>query len=124
MHNIPEMSAAIINELAEIAHETMTEHGFYRDIDRLIMSLRYGGEFELSDIAERDFVLGELAKIASECGEAVQAIRQGEPLENELADIIIRTFTLAVYLELDIGQAVVEKMQYNEGREYLHGKVC
>lgn len=123
-NNIPDMSIYTINELADIAHETMVEHGFYRDIDRLIMSLRYGGEFELSDIAERDFVLGEIAKIASECGEAVQAVRKGEPLEEELADIIIRTMTLAVYLELDIGRAVVNKMQDNRGREYLHGKLC
>jgi hypothetical protein len=34
---------------------------------------------------------------------------------------IIRIFDMAAFLELDLGGAVVTKMEYNERRPYRHG---
>lgn len=42
-------------------------------------------------------------------------------LEEELADIIIRTLDLAYTYEVDIEGAIVSKMKYNENRKYRHG---
>ena len=127
MTEIPTNAGQMLNRLACAAHETALEHGFYADHDRVLAELRYEGLFDSCEIIERDFVLGQIAKIASECGEAVAAIQHGEPTEaliEELADIIIRTFDLAMHLSGDIGNTLVAKMETNKTRPYKHGKVC
>lgn len=71
--------------------------------------------------------VGELlALIHSEVSEALEGHRKGlmddklphrSMIEVELADVIIRVFDLAAGLDLDLGGAYVEKMQYNATRE-------
>ena len=43
-------------------------------------------------------------------------------LEIECADLIIRCLDFCGRRNLRIGEAVVAKMKYNEGREFKHGK--
>jgi NTP pyrophosphatase (non-canonical NTP hydrolase) len=43
-------------------------------------------------------------------------------IEDELADVIIRTLDLCGHLGIDIERHVELKMKYNELREYKHGK--
>ena len=78
-----------------------------------------------------------LAKVAlahSELSEVVEAYRKKEGnkdqhcpkfsnLEIELADTVIRVLDLATgYGFTNLGEAILAKMDFNEGREYLHGK--
>lgn len=45
-----------------------------------------------------------------------------ENFEEELADAAIRLLDLAASLNIDIEEAITEKMQVNEGRPLRHGK--
>ena len=127
MTEIPTNAGQVLNCLACAAHETALEHGFYADHDRVLAELRYEGLFDSCEIIERDFVLGQIAKIASECGEAVAAIQHGESIESvaeELADVVIRMLDLAGHMGVDFGKILTGKMERNKQRPYKHGKVC
>ena len=43
-------------------------------------------------------------------------------LEEEMADLVIRVLDFAEDQKLDLGGAIIEKMKFNETREYKHGK--
>lgn len=67
-----------------------------------------------------------LCLIHSEVSEALEGYRKKIPdthlthrsmIEVELADVLVRVFDLAGYLDLDIGGAYIEKLKYNETRE-------
>lgn len=93
---------------------------------------------DLNDIAERQWTATErrgwhnkstleaLALIASEVGEAVNEARGdvvSEAFSSELADIILRTLDLAESLNINIQQAVINKLQKNESNSYLPKEV-
>lgn len=73
-----------------------------------------------------------IALMHSELSEALEAVRRGDPpddkipqfsgYEAELADCVIRIMDTAAARGLRVGEAIVAKMAYNEGREYKHGK--
>ncbi len=79
-----------------------------------------------------------LALIMTEAAEAIESVRKNlnwsedkdqhlphrTNLETELADIMIRCLDLAGGLNIDIGQVILEKLEYNSTRPYLHGKTC
>lgn len=112
-----------LNELARDSHDTAKARGFYDDFNRLRKILQ----------AKTDgFVLGEmrvsqlLALIHTEVSEALEAVRKGH-LENdnfqeELADILIRVFDLAGWLEIDLDEVVKKKMAFNKRQTHTHGK--
>lgn len=71
-----------------------------------------------------------IALMHSELSEALEALRKDLPsekipgysgVEEELADVIIRIMDYGVARGLDIGRAVVEKVQFNISRTYRHG---
>ena len=73
-----------------------------------------------------------LMLIVSELAEALEALRKGNPPDEklpqhsnfvvELADAFIRILNYAGEKNLDLAQAVLDKMKYNESRPYKHGK--
>lgn len=75
----------------------------------------------------------QCALIHSEISEALEAWRNNEPVQwtdekgkpqgiaSEYADAAIRLFHYATLNSFDLGQAILEKMAYNETREYRHG---
>lgn len=100
------------NKLAIHIYQRATEQGF-----------RETGQ-EPSD--ERMILL-----MHSELSEAVEAIRAGNPpdddipefsgYEAELADCIIRIMDTAVARNLRVGEAVIAKIAFNRTRPYKHG---
>lgn len=119
--------AESLNYTAKLAHENACSHGFYDDIDNRMDYLTVNDQPKLAERCKRDFVLAQLAKIASEVGEAVAVIQHDqfmEGLNEELADITIRTMDLAYYLNYHHGHDVAAKMERNAKRPYLHGKTC
>lgn len=70
-----------------------------------------------------------LMLIVSELGEAIEAHRKGrmgieakDTFEDELADTAIRLFDLCGGLGIDLEKQIEWKMNFNKGREKLHGK--
>lgn len=116
-----------INHVADEAHDTALRHGFYEDYEKLEEFLQGEDQPGLADIAHRDFVLAQLAKIGSEVGECVAVVQKEQDykgLGEELADIMIRTMDLAGFLGYRIGADVMLKMAKNIQRPHRHGKIC
>lgn len=118
----------MITQLSEELHDNAVKHGFYADHDNMMEHFTKLDFPEMALIGQRDFVLAQLAKIASEAGEAVDEVQHGkldsEDFAEELADIMIRTLDLCGFLRIDAGKAIIEKAEKNMLRPYRHGKVC
>ena len=73
-----------------------------------------------------------IALIHSELSEALESLRKNDPpsdhipdftgAEEEIADVVVRIMDLAEGMGWRVAEALVAKMQFNEGRERLHGK--
>ena len=119
--------AETLNYASMLAHENAAGHGFYEDIDNIMDYLTVNDQPKLAEKAKRDFVLAQLAKIASEVGECVAVVQKQQHydgLSEELADITIRTMDLAAYMSYSHGNDVAAKMERNSHRPRLHGKLC
>lgn len=117
---------SVINTLCHEAHDIAVEHGFYEEQVDLEEYLASKDEPDKHAAVMMNFTLAQLAKIASEVGEAVGAIQHGEYLQlhEELADVVIRVFDLADYLDFRLGDCVMLKMEKNRKRPWKHGKLC
>jgi len=79
---------------------------------------------ELATVTNADVLLGKLALISSEVGEAAEAVRDHDLdlLMEELADVVIRVMDICDALGLDLWEAIRIKMDYNEKRPKRHGR--
>ena len=105
--------------LKNVCGDTAREHGFWinKDNPDKLLMLMVG---ELSE-AHEDLRNGKDPNevyyekkpdgILKPCGFGI-----------ELADCIIRIFDACAQLNIDIETAVMEKMEYNKSRPYLHGR--
>jgi NTP pyrophosphatase (non-canonical NTP hydrolase) len=122
-------ASTTINELAEHLHGIARSKGFY-DVDDAV--LREVVDYDTRQQIKIALEQASFARMHSELSEAVEAIRHGNPMsekiigythvEEEIADAIIRLLDYSAAQKFDIGGAIVAKSEYNEGREYLHGK--
>ena len=117
---------SVINTLCHEAHDIAVDHGFYEEQVDLEEYLASKDEPDKHALATTNFTLAQIAKIASEVGEAVGAIQHGEYLQlhEELADVVIRVMDLAGYLDFRLGDCVMLKMEKNRKRPWKHGKLC
>lgn len=106
----------MLNELAKRIYDfnvTMGWHTGAPDLARYLMNLHS----EISELWEA-WRKGEIAKPCD------KAAKMSEPLtcmEEELADILIRTLDTAHVWEVDIDRAVRIKMEFNATRPHRHG---
>lgn len=105
----------------------------------------------LADAALRNYYIAKLALITTEVAEAIEEIRHNhaitetyysdtegktyeggdvydpaetlkpEGVPSELADIVIRCLSLAGEANINLGEAIVEKLRYNQTRAQKHG---
>ena len=99
-----------INDLAYKCNQYSIQKGFWENQNSFDITVR----------------LAKLALITEEVGEAVSAVRIADinNLGEELADIIIRVFDFSSMLNINIEQEIVNKMEKNEARAYMHNKLA
>lgn len=115
----------VINSFIQECHKTAVDKGFYDNVDptdeRFIGTQIALMHSELSEALEevRDGNIG-MYHIMKDIGETT--LMKPEGLVVELVDCIIRIFDLCGALNIDLYRALEEKMDYNNHREYKHGR--
>jgi NTP pyrophosphatase (non-canonical NTP hydrolase) len=107
-----------INDLADEVHRNAEKHGFHgtTNFDEYLANMcnnLHGEVTELWD-AHRSDKLYAFCDKAPKCNLTC--------VEEELADIVIRTLDLARQLGVNIEQAVLAKHEYNKTRPFKHGR--
>jgi len=116
-----------LNELSRAAYNNAKDKGFHAkdgdivsDYARWTVNL-HGEVSELWEAARKNALFDSCDKHQSMM-EIFQDSLTCE--EEELADIIIRVLDTAGAREVNIGRAVMLKMQYNATRPHMHGKLA
>ena len=119
-----------IPELIKKAHSNGVKHNFYKckqcDGDGIFDT---GESYELCCMCNGSTKTAKLNvynDIKKECEEFIKS-KPSEQFhkdseQSELADIILIILAYCGETGIDIEKAVIEKMKYNETREYKHGK--
>lgn len=110
-YEIGELYARAITDVSTVIHQSCVDAGWYTDLQTGLPIER--------NIPEM------LCLIHSEVSEALEAYRKDtmddhlpdyRGIDVELADAVIRIFDLCSYLDIDIGEAVSDKFDYNQVR--------
>ena len=117
-----------INDLVEEAHKNARDKGFWdfciQETDEMYKTDCVLTN-EIHGLTLTLIINGFLTLIASEVFEAQQALRKNDKanFKEEIADIFIRAADLCGGLGIDIEEEIIKKMEYNKGREKMHGKL-
>lgn len=127
-----------INDLAQEIHSVAEKSGFHEDYYKALQIISASSRFEAKEIHKTlawfDNITeqAEISRMHSELSEWVEGIRHNDPpdqhlphltsAEVEAADCIIRILDTCAKRGYKIGQAIVDKIEYNKSRPYKHGK--
>ena len=127
-----------IDELAEVIYNGNRLKGFYDDapVGSLSLAMGYQELPEEWKANHRIYLGNKLMLVVGELVEAHESIRKNDnaftgksehipafsPVEEEIADAIIRLLDFAGYNKLRLEQAIKAKLIYNQSRPYKHGK--
>lgn len=116
-----------LGELAIESYDNAEKHGFHTPL-RVIRELVAEHAPEYLRNYDTIVTLGRLMLVVTELSEAAEAVRKGGDENNfgeEIADAMIRladeSFVDDYHDHYDIGQDVVDKMEVNEKRPFMHG---
>lgn len=114
-----------MNECLVDVYANAVNKGFYEDLDALeILKENCHIDEKFYNIMRKNAIAARLAFIKREEGEALEELIKGdtEKFEIELADIVLRVFSLAGALDIDLERAINVKMIINKERPRKHGK--
>ena len=124
-----------LNKFARLCSAQAKATGFTTEPQKIVDYLRVYSDPDNDGELVRWFrdceIQAELARIASEVGEAVEAVRKPDydthlpQFDNfivEMADVLIRVGDTTGRRGMDLGEATVAKMLYNASRPRKHGK--
>lgn len=125
-----EMTAWMINSLADSVHEANTKwwtdletgERLNRNIPEMLMLTVSELAEAVEDAPQYNMVVMEVTKALSRAMEGIRKDKMDDKLphrkafEVELADAVIRIFDIAAGFGLDLGGAYVEKCAYNQTR--------
>lgn len=112
--NAPTLS---LNTLRDAIYQDTVEHGLWEIEDTIKFSEDHHGlrrEVAVRHVCAA-MIAGELFELD---GESIK----GDAYAEELADVIIMSFSVAGYLGIDIDAAIRRNMEINKGRPWKHGK--
>ena len=104
-----------LNELTKEIHDNAVSHGWW-DEPRNLLEIAALCHSELSEAVE-EYRAGHPMVWANEDGKP-------EGIATEMADCLIRILDWFGHEGLDADEIVRQKMTYNRGRPYKHGKRC
>ena len=104
-----------LNELTKEIHDNAVSHGWW-DEPRNLLEIAALCHSELSEAVE-EYRAGRPMVWANENGKP-------EGIATEMADCLIRILDWFGHEGLDADEIVRQKMTYNRGRPYKHGKRC
>jgi len=117
----PSVIRVVLAYLSTTAYETAKSKGWHDPgMEKTVgddIALMHS---ELSEALE-DFRAGKGVRALTFGQENKHGLPKPEGVPSELADVIIRIGDFSKVHEIDLGQAVNAKMQYNAGREWRHG---
>lgn len=115
-----------LSDLILKSHRNAYNKCFWEDEECVIEKMVASNLFGQKDInvARQAFMAQKLMLIASELGEALEALRKGDAINfrEELADVIIRMADMAGGYDIDLETEIKDKMQKNKARPKKHGK--